>query len=79
MVASGPAFAASDDEVRDLMIAESIAAYPGPCPCPYNVMRNGKSCGGFSAWSKPGGEEPLCFPEDITDAEVEAYRARHGL
>lgn len=76
---AGPALAASDDEIRDRMIAESIAAYPGPCPCPYNVMRNGDGCGDFSAWSKPGGAEPLCFGGDITDDEVEAYRAAQGL
>jgi hypothetical protein len=33
---------------------------------PVGMMRNGKSCGGFGAWSKHGGAAPLCFPEDIT-------------
>src|SRR5262249_33106652 len=67
LTAAGPSLAASDDEIRDRMIAESIAACRGPCPCPYNVMRNDKSCGGFSAWSKLGGAESLCFREDITE------------
>lgn len=58
MTAAGAAMAASqlsDAEVRRRIIAQSIAAYSGPCPCPYNVMRNGRSCGTNNAYSKPGG------------------------
>jgi uncharacterized protein YraI len=36
-------------------------AYIGRCDCPYDVKRNGASCGGTSAWSRPGGREPVCF------------------
>ena len=49
------------------MIKESIANYPGKCPCPYSIMSNGKKCGKRSAYSKPGGYEPLCYLSDITD------------
>ena len=49
------------------MIQESIAQYPGKCPCPYSTMSNGKRCGKRSAYSKPGGYEPLCYVSDITD------------
>ena len=49
------------------MIQESIAQYPGKCPCPYSIMSNGKQCGKRSAYSKPGGYEPLCYVSDITD------------
>ena len=42
----------SDAEIRQMMIRESLAAYPGPCPCPYNTMKNGRSCGKFSAYSQ---------------------------
>ena len=72
-------FAATDAEVRDLIIKESIQSYPGNCPCPYNTMKNGRSCGGRSAYSKPGGRSPLCFPQDVTDQMVQAYRAQHNL
>ena len=48
------------------MIKESIANYPGKCPCPYSTMSNGKKCGKRSAYSKPGGYEPLCYVSDIT-------------
>ena len=33
----------SDAQVRQPMIAESIAAYPGHCPCPYNLASLGSS------------------------------------
>lgn len=67
----------SDVQVRQRIIRDSIAAYPGPCPCPYNTMRNGRSCGGRSAYSRPGGYAPICYPRDISDAEVEAWRRAH--
>jgi len=72
-------FAATDAEVRDLIITQSIQSYPGNCPCPYNTMKNGRSCGGRSAYSRPGGRSPLCFPQDVTDQMVKAYRAQHNL
>ena len=68
--AGGP----SDDEIRDALIQASIDGYTGRCPCPYNTMRSGARCGRRSAYDKPGGYEPLCYPEDVTDAMVEAYR-----
>lgn len=68
----------SDDAIREAMIAGSIASYTGNCPCPYNTMRNGRLCAGHSAYSKPGGAEPLCYPRDISDDMVEKYRARIG-
>lgn len=64
----------SDDEVRQAIIAQSIASYPGNCPCPYNRASNGSRCGKRSAWSKPGGYSPLCYPDDVTDAMVERFR-----
>ena len=51
------------------MIKESIANYPGKCPCPYSIMSNGKKCGKRSAYSKPGGYEPLCYVSDITSVK----------
>ncbi len=57
--------AATSIEKKKQMIRQSIANYSGPCPCPYSVMRNGRSCGKRSAWSKPGGASPLCYVSDI--------------
>jgi hypothetical protein len=59
----------SDDEVRQAIIRDSISAYLGtehPCACPYNMDRAGHSCGRRSAYSRPGGAEPLCYPSDVT-------------
>ncbi|WP_237906458.1 hypothetical protein [Azospirillum brasilense] len=73
--ARGPAL--TDEEVRERIIQESIASYPGNCPCPYNTMRNGRRCGGNSAYSRPGGRSPLCFPKDVSDSMVSRYRQTH--
>ena len=61
----GAAADLSVSEIRQILIKRSIAAYPGNCPCPYNVDRAGRRCGARSAYSKPGGKAPLCFPEDV--------------
>jgi hypothetical protein len=66
----------SDAAIIKLIIAQSIASYPGSCPCPYNVDRGGRSCGRRSAWSKPGGYDPYCYPSDVPKALVEQYRER---
>ena len=66
----------TDAEIRQLLINQSIARYSGSCPCPYNTDRGGRRCGGRSAYSRPGGASPLCYPTDVSDAAVEAYRAR---
>lgn len=68
----------SDAQIRKLLIRESVEEYlanVGNCPCPYTRMRNGRSCGKISAWSKPNGEEPLCYDRDVTAEMIEAYRA----
>ena len=35
--------------------------YVGRCDCPYDLMRNGRRCGGRSAYGRPGGRSPQCF------------------
>jgi hypothetical protein len=66
----------SDAEVKKILIEQSIRSYSGACPCPYNIMRNGRRCGKNSAYSKPGGAEPLCYDRDVTDEMVETYRRK---
>lgn len=77
-ITSAPAVARGENDgaVRQAIIQESIDAYPGNCPCPYNRARNGSQCGGRSAYSRAGGYAPKCFPADVSDAEVRAWRAR---
>jgi hypothetical protein len=68
----------SDGQIKKILIRESIASYSGNCPCPYNTASNGSSCGGRSAWSRAGGEEPLCYPKDVSAEMVREYRASHA-
>lgn len=64
-------------EIAKMLIADSIAQYPGPCACPYQSARNGSSCGRRAAYVRPGGYAPLCYAKDITSAMVAEYRASH--
>ncbi|WP_135213196.1 SH3 domain-containing protein [Vitreimonas flagellata] len=66
------------DSIRRLIVQESIAHYSGRCPCPYNVMRNGRRCGNNSAYSRPGGASPICYPSDVTEAHVRSFLARRA-
>jgi hypothetical protein len=79
-----PAFAQratlTDAQIRDAIIRDSVNAYLAtghPCACPYNTMRNGRACGARSAYSRPGGASPLCYPRDVSDAQVREWLARH--
>ena len=65
----------SDYQIRQAIISLSIADYPGSCPCPYNVDRAGRRCGARSAYSRPGGYEPLCYASDVTAPMIAAFRA----
>jgi hypothetical protein len=70
----------SDAQAREAIIRESIAAYLAtghPCACPYNFARNGSMCGARSAYSRPGGAEPLCYPKDVSDGMVADWRRSH--
>jgi hypothetical protein len=62
-----PASAASGQSGASVQqaIRQSIAAYPGSCPCPYSSDRAGRRCGARSAHSRGGGRAPLCFPADV--------------
>lgn len=65
--------------VAALIIAASRSAYHAtgrPCACPDDRMRNGRACGGRSAYSRPGGAAPLCYAHDVTASMVDEYRKR---
>ncbi len=49
-----------------------------PCACPDDRMRNGRACGGRSAYARPGGAAPLCYPSDVTAAMIDSYRQRQA-
>ena len=72
----------TDVAVIALIIAGSIAAYKAmgkPCACPSDLMRNGRPCGGNSAWSRGGGFRPICFADDVSPAMISAYRATKAI
>jgi len=69
--------APSDAQVKKAIIKESIASYPGNCPCPYSTARNGSRCGGRSAYSRPGGYAPICYPRDVTEEMIIEWRENH--
>ena len=65
----------SDEAIRVAIIRHARAAYYGSCPCPDSIDRGGRRCGGRSAYSRPGGESPLCFAWDVSNELVSAQRA----
>jgi SH3-like domain-containing protein len=58
------------------IIASSIQNYVGNCPCPYNTDRAGRSCGRRSAYSRPGGRSPICYPDDVTEEMIRQWISR---
>jgi hypothetical protein len=70
--------AMSDAQAREGIIRESLASYPGPCPCPYNQMRNGRACGNVSAYIRPGGYSPICYDRDVTADMIRRFKVAHG-
>ena len=83
LIAALPAVAKApltDDQVRQQIIQDSRAAYYAsghPCACPDDSARNGSRCGGRSAYSRPGGAAPLCYPSDVTNGMVQDWRKAH--
>lgn len=67
----------SDAQITQILIKESVQGYSGSCPCPYNVARNGRACGKRSAYSRPGGAQPLCYPSDVSKKMIQDYRSSH--
>jgi hypothetical protein len=70
----------TDDQVRQAIIQSSEHAYHAtghPCACPGDLDRAGHACGGRSAYSRPGGAAPLCYPGDVTDGMVADWRKTH--
>ena len=64
--------ALTDSQIRGRLIRKSHAGF-GPCPCPYSQSR-GSFCGKGSVYSQSGGTMPFCYPNDVEDWMVEAYR-----
>lgn len=70
----------SDQQIINAIIHESRQEYYAsghPCACPDDRARNGSSCGRRSAYSRPGGAAPKCYPKDVTKGEIQDYRDAH--
>jgi hypothetical protein len=68
--------------IAALIVKESRSAYYAtgrPCACPDDRTRNGHACGGRSAYSRPGGAEPRCYPTDVSEQMISDYRARLAM
>jgi hypothetical protein len=49
-----------------------------PCACPYDFYRNGITrCGRVSAYCRPGGAEPCCYPGDLNPATRALNKRQH--
>lgn len=68
-----PVLGSESTEIKKQMIKESIARYKGACACPYSRTKSGRKCGKRSAYSKPGGDKPICYESDISDAKLKKY------
>jgi hypothetical protein len=67
--------------IADAIVKESRDKYYAtghPCACPDDVTRNGRSCGNMSAYIRPGGAHPLCYPSDVTAGMIDDYRKTKG-
>lgn len=50
------------------------------CACPYSVDANRRSCGSNNAYfTYPEGVKPRCYPQDISDEEVQHYREIYNI
>jgi hypothetical protein len=79
--AAGESVALTDAAIADGIVQESRAAYHAtgkPCACPDDTARNGSACGGRSAYSRPGGAEPLCYRKDVTPAMINARKQKQA-
>ena len=67
----------TDAQVAMAIVRMSRAQYyvHGPCACPDDLDRAGRSCGRRSAYSRPGGRVPLCYPRDVSNGMIADYRA----
>lgn len=77
VVVSALAAGLTDEEIRQRIVDKDLSRYSGLCPCPESFDSNGHRCGERSAYSRPGGKKPLCYPADVPDEEIEKYRKAH--
>lgn len=71
----------SDAQVRQRIIRDAISSFHGACPCPYSQVRDRKGrlvrCGSRSAYRSEGANIQ-CYPKDVGDSDIDAWRSDHG-
>ena len=67
---------ASDADIREQIVKDSIANYKGICPCPYSIHPDGTQCGYRSAFHKNSSTKPICYEINVTLKMVDEYRAK---
>jgi len=75
---SGPRL--SDGQIARRIISASRSAYYStghPCACPDDTTRAGRACGNTAAYARAGGIK--CYPQDVTRADIAAYRNQTGM
>ena len=77
---AAPAAAQSDEEIRRILVDDSIARFGGYCPCPYSYDR-GQQCADKSAYSRRATDprDLYCYPHDVPRWEIENYRRHMGI
>jgi hypothetical protein len=77
---AAPAAAQRDDEIRRILVQDSVARFGGYCPCPYSYDR-GQQCADKSAYSQRATHprDLYCYPQDVPRWDVEDYRRRMGI
>lgn len=76
----------TDEEIRTDIVNGLIKSYEQACPCPFSKDPNskdpsnpqGKPCGSDSDYFRSRGSV-MCYPEDIADSEVSAYRQKYNI
>lgn len=75
---SSVVLAVTDKEIANQLIQASIIAHSGQCACPFSEMKNGSACGKRSAYSKAGGNRPLCYRNDVSLLMINKWRVQTG-
>jgi hypothetical protein len=77
--AAGAQVVLSAAAIAALIVQQSRSAYYAtghPCACPDDLTLSGRRCGASSAYSRPGGASPKCYPGDVSQREIEDLRDR---
>ncbi len=77
---TAPSLAQSDEDIRRLVVEDSLARFQGYCPCPYSYDR-GQQCADKSVYRQSSGGRPAdlyCYPADVPYWEIVNYRRRTG-